>query len=83
MRSNLPIKIKNIKMTVVYRYKTYSISTDKLELSDYYATEAFIKSTSGAQLLLDTMLNIDSELVDGNGRIGASKVHQVKNHTFT
>ena len=61
-------------MIVVYRYKTYSISTDKLELSDYYATEAFIKSTNGAQLLLDTKLKIDSELDDGNGRVLASKV---------
>jgi hypothetical protein len=74
MRSNLSSKIESIKMTVVYRYKTYSISTDTLELSDYYATKAFIKSTSGTQLLLDTELMIDSELVDGNGRVLASKV---------
>jgi hypothetical protein len=58
----------------VYRYKTYSISTDTLELSNYYATEAFIKSTSGAQQLLDTELKIGSELVDGNGRVLVSKV---------
>ncbi len=58
----------------VYRYMTYSISTDTLELSDHYATEAFIKSTSGAQQLLNTELEISSELVDGNGRVLASKV---------
>ena len=58
----------------VYRYKTYSISTDTIELSDYYATESFIKSISGAQQLLDTELKIGSELVDGNGRVLVSKV---------
>lgn len=74
MRSNLSSKIENTKMTVVYRYKTYSIATDTLELSDYYATKAFIKSTSGAQLLLETELKVDSESVDGNGRLLASKI---------
>ena len=60
---------------IVYRYKTYNISTDTLELSDYYASKEFIKSTSGAQPLFDTALKVSAELVDGNGRVLASKIN--------
>jgi len=58
-----------VSMPLVYRYKTYNISTDNLELSEHYATEKFINSIDGSQLLQDTECEVKDDLLDGNGRI--------------
>lgn len=56
-------------MAFVYRYKTYNILTDSLELSNYFATEKFIKETDGAQMLIETKTEVDDSLIDGDGRV--------------
>lgn len=64
-------------MVLIYRYKTYNIATDNLELSEYYATKEVINSINGAQLVQGTKFEIEEDLLDGNNRVLAIAIEQL------
>lgn len=60
-------------MPTVFKYKVYDINTDKEKFVDAYATEEFIEQISGAVVLRETHLDVESEQLDCDGKLKLPK----------
>lgn len=55
-------------MVSVYRFKVYDIASDSHITSKYFATTKFINTLQGAEILADTIIEIDEKQLDGDGK---------------
>lgn len=60
-------------MPTVFKYKVYDINTDTEKFVDAYATEEYVEQISGAVLLRETCLDVDSEQLDCDGKLKVSQ----------
>lgn len=56
-------------MKFVYQYKVYDIKNDVEIIATSFATEEFISKIEGAKILYETVLKVNYNQIDGDGKL--------------
>ncbi len=60
-------------MKFVYQYKVYDINKDAEIIFPSFATEEFIRKIKGAKILYETVLQVECDQIDGDGKLALNE----------
>ena len=53
----------------VYKYKVFDINLGDMKFVDSYATQVYINNIEGSQVLYETVIEAESNNLDGDGKL--------------